>query len=220
MDKIKIRYRKLSELKKAEYNAKDIDREQYKQLKQSIGKFGFIDPMLVNIHADRKDVIIGGHQRYDVAKELGIEEVPTVELELTLEKEKELNLRLTKNQGRFVMDLVQEYFERDLLIDVGFSDKEIGSILDDYDKKLNSITDADAEMPIVAKYNEKYHSILIFVTNEVDLNWIRNVLKLGREKDYKSQTIGQTYVLTAQKFMELWNQKQGGDHGFESALSK
>ena len=65
----------LSVLKPAAYNPrkklKPGDKE-YQKIKNSIEEFGFADPLVVN--ADM--TIIGGHQRFNVAVELGITEVP------------------------------------------------------------------------------------------------------------------------------------------------
>jgi ParB-like chromosome segregation protein Spo0J len=62
----------------AEYNPRQLTEEQYQQLKDSITRFGLVDPIIVNQHQDRKNIIVGGHQRTRVAKKLGIEEVPCV----------------------------------------------------------------------------------------------------------------------------------------------
>jgi ParB-like chromosome segregation protein Spo0J len=43
------------------------------------------------------NVVIGGHFRLKVAKELGMMEVPVIYLDLNIDREKELNLRLNQN---------------------------------------------------------------------------------------------------------------------------
>ncbi len=50
---------KISKLKPALYNPRQITNKQYNDLKESITKFGLVDPIIVN-----KDMtVIGGHQR-------------------------------------------------------------------------------------------------------------------------------------------------------------
>ncbi|MBC8220432.1 MAG: ParB N-terminal domain-containing protein, partial [Proteobacteria bacterium] len=122
---MKIIERNIDELISAEYNPRQLTQHQHNTLTDSIKRFGLVDPILVNIHPDRKDIIIGGHQRVTVAKELGIKTVPTVELELDAEKEQELNVRLNKNTGEWNWDGLANNFDVDDLITWGFNEKEL-----------------------------------------------------------------------------------------------
>ena len=109
----------------AEYNPRQLTDEQYQQLKDSITRFGLVDPIIVNQHQDRKNIIVGGHQRTRVAKKLGIEEVPCVFVNLSYEKERELNVRLNKNTGGWDYDILADMFDLDELIDWGFKEEEL-----------------------------------------------------------------------------------------------
>ena len=109
----------------AEYNPRQLTDEQYQQLKDSITRFGLVDPIIVNQHKDRKNIIVGGHQRTRVAKKLGIEEVPCVFVNLPYEKERELNVRLNKNTGGWDYDILADMFDLDELIDWGFKEEEL-----------------------------------------------------------------------------------------------
>ncbi len=109
----------------AEYNPRQLTKDQYKDLKDSITRFGLVDPMIVNTHKQRKNILVGGHQRVRVAKDLGFEEVPCVEVKLTLDKEKELNIRLNKNTGEWDYDALANYFDVGELTDWGFTDDEL-----------------------------------------------------------------------------------------------
>lgn len=126
----KIVLRPINELIEAEYNPRELTDKQATQLADSLKRFGFVDPVLVNINEDRKDIIIGGHQRTRIAKQLGYTEVPCVELDLTLEQERELNVRLNKNTGQFDMDALANYFDTEELIEWGFTNEEL-SFFDD-----------------------------------------------------------------------------------------
>ena len=76
MDKnIKVVYVNIDELKESEYNPRQATEKEYKELKKSIERFGFVDPLIVNSAGNRKNIIIGGHFRYRVAKDMGIKEV-------------------------------------------------------------------------------------------------------------------------------------------------
>ena len=116
----------INTLKFADYNPRQLTEKQYKDLQNSIEKFGLVDPIIVNRNKDRKNIIIGGHQRVRVAKELGVDKVPIVTLDLNAEKEKELNIRLNKNNGEWNYDNLANFFDMDNLLDWGFENYELG----------------------------------------------------------------------------------------------
>ena len=120
----------INELVPADYNPRKHDEVATEQLKQSIQRFGLVDPIIVNSAPNRKNIIIGGHFRWEVAKELRFETVPIVFVDIPdLEKEKELNLRLNKNTGEFDWDLLAK-FDESFLSEIGFSSDELDSIFD------------------------------------------------------------------------------------------
>lgn len=144
----KIKVRKISDLIAAEYNPRSLNDNQFSTISDSLKRFGFVDPVLVNKHPDRMDIIIGGHQRTKVAKSLGYKEVPTVELELTLDQEKELNIRLNKNTGDFDEELLVEFFEAEELTEWGFAPDELYFFeTDDEDEEDVEEDDFDEEPP-------------------------------------------------------------------------
>jgi ParB-like chromosome segregation protein Spo0J len=96
-EKIKIKERDPKDLIPAEYNPRQLSEKQFKDIEASLKRFGCVDPIIVNIHKDRKNIIVGGHQRLKVMMSLGYEKVPTVEVNLNRDQEKELNIRLNKN---------------------------------------------------------------------------------------------------------------------------
>lgn len=120
----------INELIPADYNPRNHDEVATEQLKQSILRFGLVDPIIVNSATDRRNIIIGGHFRWEVAKAMGYETVPVVFIEIAdLEKEKELNLRLNKNTGEFDWNLLAK-FDESVLADIGFSSDELDTIFD------------------------------------------------------------------------------------------
>jgi DNA modification methylase len=127
-EQIKIVEVPINELQAAEYNPRKHSKEQAEQLKESIKRFGLVDPIICNNANERKNVIIGGHFRVEVAKELGMATVPVVYVHIEdLAKEKELNLRLNKNTGEFDLDLLAE-FDETFLKNVGFDSEELDEI--------------------------------------------------------------------------------------------
>mgnify|MGYP002362142404 FL=1 len=117
-------------LNPAEYNPRKHTPKQLEHLKESIEKFGLVDPIIANKNPERFNIVIGGHFRLKVAKELGMKEVPVTYLDLTIEQEKELNLRLNQNTGEWDFELLKD-LDLELLLDVGFDNEELSHIWDD-----------------------------------------------------------------------------------------
>jgi DNA modification methylase len=127
---LKIQYVPINDLKPAAYNPRTWDKVVASQLRESIDRFGLVDPFIVNSFPERANTIIGGHFRWEVAKDLGITLVPVCYINIPdLEKEKELNLRLNKNQGEFDLKLLSQYDES-FLKDVGFNSDDLDKIFD------------------------------------------------------------------------------------------
>jgi len=125
MSDINITYYNANDLVMAEYNPRQLTKDQYTQLKDSINRFGLVDPLIVNKNKDRKNILVGGHQRLRIAKEMGVESIPCVEVDLTLDQEKELNIRLNKNVGEWDFDALANYFDVGELTEWGFSNDDL-----------------------------------------------------------------------------------------------
>lgn len=162
-----VTYVSIDELIPADYNPRKMEQKDIEDLKKSLDEFGFVEPVLVNSHPDRKNIIIGGHQRVSVAKMLGFEKVPVVYAELDLEKEKELNIRLNKNHGRWDFDLLANVFEVDDLKDWGFEEFELGikegeveMDNDDLTKTLDSYLDGNIRQVVIYFTKEQYDTVI------------------------------------------------------------
>lgn len=118
----------VKDLKPAPYNPRKHSKEAAEQLKASIQRFGLVDPLICNSNPKRKNIVIGGHFRLKVAKELGYKEVPVCYVNISdVERERELNLRLNKNVGEFDLDLLAQYDES-FLDEIGWSSEELDEI--------------------------------------------------------------------------------------------
>ena len=126
---MKITLVKINNLNPAEYNPRQISNKQYEDLKASMEKFGCVDPIIININPERLNVVVGGHQRLRILRELGAEKVPTVSVNLSEEDERELNVRLNKNGGDWDIDLLSNFDIVDLK-EWGFKDIELGFNID------------------------------------------------------------------------------------------
>lgn len=127
-NKIEVRYVPVNSLLPAEYNPRKHDKKAEEDLIESIKRFGLVDPLIVNSAIERKNIVIGGHFRLEVAKKMGITLAPIVYVDIPdIEKEKELNLRLNKNTGEFDFKLLAE-FDQKFLDSIGFSSEELDDI--------------------------------------------------------------------------------------------
>ncbi len=127
-ENLTVKYIPVGTLRAAEYNPRRWDKTAKEQLKASLNHYGFVDPIIVNRAPGRENIVIGGHFRLSVAKEIGIKEVPVVYLNIPdLEKEKELNIRLNKNTGEFDWNLLTK-FDETFLANVGFSSEDLDDI--------------------------------------------------------------------------------------------
>jgi len=204
---MKIINRKIKDLKPSEYNPRKISEKEKVDLLNSLQKFGFVDAVIVNKNPERNDVVVGGHQRLKIWESLGNDEVPTIEVNLSLENEKELNIRLNKNGGQFDYNILKEHFNFDELIDFGFKNNEIEGIYKQIETAFEEIENDEPEYKITPSFSESYNTVMIFCNNELDYNWLKNFLGIERKKCYKTQRIGECKVLTVQEFQKIIDEK-------------
>ena len=149
----------VSVLKPAEYNPrkklKPGDKE-YEKIKRSIIEFGFADPLVVN--ADM--TIIGGHQRLNVAMDLGYTEVPCAMVDIDKTREKALNIALNKISGEWddnllaelLQDIQNSNYDAEL---TGFEGAEIDALYNKvYDKAVKEDdfdVDSELKQPVFSK---------------------------------------------------------------------
>ena len=207
--KLEVHEIDINDVHPAEYNPRTLSQKKFEDIRDSLNKFGFVDPVIVNQHETRKNTLVGGHQRVKVAKEMGYEKVPAVFVNLTLEEEKELNVRLNKNQGDWDFSVLKETFDSESLVDWGFAEQELTNQFKEIEKieekaleEVEEVT--ERKYPIIPKYNEKYTTFLIFCNNELDVHWMKNFLGLTEtHRDYKSNAVSPSHCITAEKFQEI-----------------
>jgi len=129
---MKIEKMKVSDLKYAPYNPRKIDDKELAKLKRSISEFGYVEPIVWN---ERTGFVVGGNQRLKALRELGIEEVDVVVVDLDDAKEKALNVALNKISGEW--DFIKL---KDVLTDIDTGDFDIELTGFDLDEIENLIT--------------------------------------------------------------------------------
>jgi len=96
-----IEKKKISDLIPAPYNPRQSTAKQEQHLKESLEKFGLVEPIIFN---KQTGYIVGGHFRVRELKKLGIKEIECVIVDLNEADEKELNIRLNANTGGWDWD--------------------------------------------------------------------------------------------------------------------
>ena len=135
---MKIQSMKVSDLKFAPYNPRKIADKELAKLKRSISEFGYVEPIVWN---KRTGFVVGGNQRLKILRELAIEEVDVVVVDLDDAKEKALNVALNKISGEWDFPKL-----KDLLTDIDTGDFDIeltGFDLDEIADLISTVIDTD-----------------------------------------------------------------------------
>lgn len=132
---MKLEIMNIADLNEAEYNPRiklEPSMLEYKKLKNSIQEFGFVDPPIFNIQTRN---LVGGHQRVQVAKDLGFKEIDVSIVDMPLKKEKQLNIALNKISGHWdetkLAQLLLEFTQEQVELS-GFELSEADYILTNY----------------------------------------------------------------------------------------
>lgn len=165
---------KLADIIPAEYNPRvelKAGDTEYDALTNSISRFGLVEPLIVN---KRNNVLIGGHQRLNVLKEMGVEETEVIVVDLPEEQEKQLNVSLNKIEGEWDMYKLEEVLREidvDDIIYTGFSEEEVDNIIginneeqiDDIVEEFD-VEDKEPEEEEQTAPTQKFHIYMSFAT--------------------------------------------------------
>ena len=130
---IKLENISINLLKPSEHNPRRWSEDKITTLRESIRRFGLVDPIICNNAPGRENIVIGGNFRLSIAKELGYTNIPVVYVNIdNLERERELTIRLNKNTGEWDLDLLAA-FDESILKDIGFTSEELDDVFADLD---------------------------------------------------------------------------------------
>ncbi len=185
-EKINIIYTNASDLKPAAYNPRAWSDSAASKLTECIKRFGLVDPLIVNSAPTRKNIIIGGHFRFEVAKKLGIKKIPVVYVNIPdIEKEKELNLRLNRNTGEWDLELLKS-FDIKMLLDIGFDDSDLSCIWDENlsveDDEFNTQDELSKIKKVKTKpgYIYKLGSHILGCGDAIDFNFLDRLMDASK----------------------------------------
>lgn len=199
---MKIIERRTVELIPYEKNQKKHDEKQIRNVANSIKKFGWQQPIVI----DKKDVVVIGHCRLLAAQMLGLETVPvTIADNLSAKEIKELRIADNKtNESAWDMENLNleigsldfDGFEFDFGVDMSTAFE-----VEDYDDDDDSYDDDDTDEQEEEK--EKGYSItyeLSFNDEEEQSEWYKFLGMLKRTyKDYS--TISERVLHVAREWM-------------------
>ncbi|MXO69490.1 DNA methylase N-4 [Altererythrobacter marinus] len=149
----------VGELVPHERNARTHSKKQLKQIADSIRRFGFTNPVLV----DGKNSVVAGHGRIEAAKILGMSHVPVLRLEHMTEAEKRAYViadnRLAELAGwdnsllALEFETIAELDQEFELALTGFDEAEIEALLStlDPDAPEEQPIDIDKSQPVVTR---------------------------------------------------------------------
>ena len=148
----------IDKLNPATYNPRlDLKPEdkEYQDIKRSIVEFGLVEPLVIN----KGNIIVGGHQRYKVLKELNFTTVPCITVDLDKQKEKMLNIALNKISGDWdrikLKDILEELDsgEYDITL-TGWGEQEIEDLMTEFhveeeinEKEVDENMETETECP-------------------------------------------------------------------------
>lgn len=144
---------KINDIKVADYNPREISRQAFSGLKKSIERFGFIDPLIVNLQTG---TLVSGHQRLRAAKALKLRTVPVIEVNLTESEEKALNVTMnnpnisgtyTDALGDLLEEIRIEFGDEDFQ-SLNLGDLAIDDLIGDGDEDLEAGSSTEGEKEI------------------------------------------------------------------------
>jgi ParB-like chromosome segregation protein Spo0J len=214
-------------------NAKRHDQNQIDHLVESIRRYGFTSPVLI----DRDGMIIAGHGRTQAAITAGLKTIPAISINLEGDQARAYAIadnKLAELGGGWNLDILRaELADLSTVADIetGFTSAEIDALLhgpqrklsreeieqaepaeepaeraDDFERQLSKIT--NPTLPIVPMYGETAEAFIIVCDNTVDEAWLRNLLQLEEPRaSYKDQKVQSANVITVSALRQKWTSR-------------
>jgi DNA modification methylase len=153
----------LADLVPHDRNARTHSKKQLQQIADSIRRFGFTNPVLV----DARNSVVAGHGRIEAAKILGMTQVPALRLEHMTDAEKRAYIiadnRLAELAGwdsnllALELEAIMELDKEFELAATGFDPAEIEALLNGLDgEPAEDVVEIDANLPVVASLGDRW----------------------------------------------------------------
>jgi DNA-directed RNA polymerase len=181
-------------------NPRKIKAAEKQKLWERIQKYGMIGIPV----RDADNSLLSGNRRCEVIVQQGLGDmlidVRTAVRKLTDEELREVMIIENTHAGEWDLEMLKQEF--DDLVDLesyGISHEELDRQIEEATEQLEEAP----ELPVVAKFSEKYDSIVIICRNEIDMNHLSEKLGLDRVQCYKSSKVGMQHVVDAKQVIEV-----------------
>jgi len=183
-------------------NPRLIRKERYEMTKKSIEETPEmleLREVIVVEYMPQRYVVICGNQKIRACKELGREKVrcKVLPAETPVKKLREFAAKDNIHYGEDDKDVLSNEWKefQDELADWGM-EFEQPKPKDEFRERFESMDNDTAIYPILPKYDEKYELFIIQSSNQVDSNWLREVLDMQHMRSYKTGKVGKSNVIS------------------------
>ena len=148
-------------------------------------------------------VVVCGNLRLRACKELGYKTVPCKVLpaDTPAKKLREYAAKDNINYGEDDKDIIaNEWAEfQTELADWGM-EFESPKTKDKFRERFDAMDNDSAVYPLIPKYDEKHELFIIQSSNEVDSNWLREILDMQHMRSYKTGKVNKSNVISIKDF--------------------
>ena len=198
-------------------NPRLVKKERYEATRRSIEE----SPEMLNLrelivveYMEDRYVVVCGNIRLRACKELGYKTVPCKVLpgDTPAKKLREYAAKDNINYGEDDKDIIaNEWAEfQTELADWGM-EFEQPKQKDKFRERFDAMDNDSAVYPLIPKYDEKHELFIIQSSNEVDSNWLREILDMQHMRSYKTGKVSKSNVISIKDFREAITKAQKGE---------
>ena len=198
-------------------NPRLVKKERYEATRRSIEE----SPEMLNLrelivveYMEDRYVVVCGNLRLRACKELGYKTVPCKILPANTpaKKLREYAAKDNINYGEDDKDIIaNEWAEfQSELADWGM-EFDTPKQKDKFRERFEAMDNDSAVYPLIPKYDEKHELFIIQSSNEVDSNWLREILDMQHMRSYKTGKVSKSNVISIKDFREAITKAQKGE---------
>jgi hypothetical protein len=197
-------------------NPRLVKKERYEATRRSIEESPEmleLRELIVVEYMDGKYVVVCGNLRLRACKELGYKTVPCKVLpaDTPAKKLREYASKDNINYGENDKDIIANEWAKyqSELANWGMEFDQ-PKPKDKFRERFEAMDNDSAVYPLIPKYDEKHELFIIQSSNEVDSNWLREVLDMQHMRSYKTGKVSKSNVISIQDFRDAITRGQKG----------
>jgi len=197
-------------------NPRLVKKERYEITKRSIEESPEmleLREIIVVEYMPEKYVVVCGNLRFRACKELGHKTVHCKVLppDTPAKKLREFATKDNINYGEDDKDAIANEWKefQGELADWGM-EFEQPKKKDEFRERFEAMDDSTAVYPLVPKFDEQHELFIIQSSNQVDSNWLREVLDMQHMRSYKTGKVGKSNVISVQDFRKAFDARMKG----------